>query len=164
VAERKLSKPLRGVYSHRNLETFRHMREFRVEPGELEAYEQGQRLTSSDLFQPGDRVDVSGNSKGRGTAGVMKRHGFQGARATHGTHEYFRHGGAIGCSATPSRVLPGMRMAGHYGNKRVTVQNLLVMRAHPDHDVILVRGAVPGPNGGLVLIRRAVKSPRAATA
>ena len=104
-------------------------------------------------------VDVVGVSKGKGFAGVMKRHGFAGLKASHGTHRVHRAPGAIGACATPSRVFKGMRMAGQHGNSRVTVLNLTVVQADPERNLLLVRGAVPGPEGGLVMVRSAVKSP-----
>jgi large subunit ribosomal protein L3 len=103
-------------------------------------------------------VDVVGVSKGKWFSGVMKRHGFAGLKASHGTHRVHRAPGAIGACATPSRVFKGMRMAGHQGNSRVTVLNLTVVQADPERNLLLVKGAVPGPEGGLVMVRSAVKS------
>jgi large subunit ribosomal protein L3 len=105
------------------------------------------------LFAPGEKVSVTGASKGKGFAGVMKRHGFHGGRATHGCLTP-RGAGSIGCAADPSRVFPGRRMAGHAGNRRTTVKNLTVVDVRPEYGVILLRGAVPGPNGGLVLLKK----------
>jgi large subunit ribosomal protein L3 len=107
-----------------------------------------------DLFVVGDIVKVIGTSKGRGFAGVMKRHGFSGPVAGHGTHEFFRHGGAIGAHTFPGRVWKGLRMPGRMGGARVTVNNLKVVRVDVDANLIMVRGAVPGPNKGLVLVRK----------
>lgn len=134
---------------------FRVLREFSVGPDE--AYTAGHEVRVGDVFRPGEYVDVTGTSKGRGFAGVMKRHGFGGFPGSHGTHEYFRHGGSIGNRSFPGRVFKGKRMAGHYGAERVTVQNLQVIAVYPEENVMLVRGAVPGPNGGIVLVRKAVK-------
>ena len=105
-------------------------------------------------------VDVVGTSKVRGFAGVMKRHNMHGAKASHGVHEFFRHGGSIGMSATPGRVFKGKRMAGHYGAERVTVQNLTVHEVDAENGMILIRGGIPGPNGGLVMVKDAVKRRR----
>ena len=130
--------------------------EFRSAP-EAE-YEVGQQLNVSELFEKGDIVDVTGTSKGRGFAGVMKRHGFSGHKATHGTHESFRGAGAIGACAYPGRVFKGKRMPGHMGAVRVTTQNLEVVDVRAEENLIFVRGGVPGPRGGRVLIRWAAKA------
>lgn len=136
---------------------FQVLREFRLddEPGELSA---GQELGVDGFFKAGDRIDVVGLSKGRGYAGVIKRHGFGGFPGSHGTHEYFRHGGSIGNRSYPGRVFKGKRMAGQYGNDRVTTQNLEVIAIRPAEHLLLVRGAVPGARGGVVLIHPAVKA------
>jgi large subunit ribosomal protein L3 len=114
-------------------------------------------------FYNGEIVDVTGTSKGRGYTGVIKRHNFHMSRATHGTHEFFRHGGSIGSSAWPSKVWKGKKMAGQYGNTRVTTQNVKIERIDPDNGLILLRGAVPGPVGGIVTVRSAIKRSRAAS-
>lgn len=138
-----------------NERVFRVLREFPPDPS-LQ-YRVGEDVRVEQVFKVGDFVDVSGTSKGRGFAGVMKRHGFGGFPGSHGTHEYFRHGGSIGNRSFPGRVFKGKRMAGHYGNERVTVQNLKVVAVHPEENALLVRGALPGPRGGIVMVRRAVK-------
>ena len=117
----------------------------------------GQQITVAEVFKEGDIVDVSGTSKGRGFAGVIKRHGFGGFPGSHGTHEYFRHGGSIGNRSFPGRVFKGKRMAGQFGNERITTQNLRVVAVRPEENLLLVRGAVPGSRNGLVVIRHAVK-------
>lgn len=131
------------------------VREFRTD-GEDHGCEVGQQLTLEVL---GDvsHVDVIGTSKGRGTAGVMKRHNFSGQRASHGVKRVHRHGGSIGMSADPSRVVKGMRMSGRYGNARATVRNLQVVQIDAENNMLLVRGAVPGPNGGYLMIRKTNK-------
>lgn len=134
---------------------FAVLREFRLN-GE-ETFELGQELKVADLFKQGDTVDVTGVTKGRGYAGVIKRHGFGGFPGSHGTHEYFRHGGSIGNRSYPGRVFKGKRMAGQMGNDRVTTQNLTVVAVRAEENIILVRGAVPGARNGIVLIRPAVK-------
>jgi large subunit ribosomal protein L3 len=134
---------------------FRVLKEFRATSGD--AYSVGQQVAVADLFKVGDRIDVAGTSKGRGFTGLLKRHNFSGFPGSHGTHEYFRHGGSIGNRSYPGRVFKGKRMAGQYGNERVTVQNLEVIEVRPDDNLLLVRGAIPGANGGTVMITRAVK-------
>jgi large subunit ribosomal protein L3 len=134
---------------------FSVLREFRVPDGE--AYTVGQEVTVESLFKPGDLVDVTGTTKGRGYAGVIKRHGFGGFPGSHGTHEYFRHGGSIGNRSYPGRVFKGKRMAGQYGNDRNTTQNLEVIEVRAEERLLLVRGAVPGARNGVVLIRPAIK-------
>ena len=108
--------------------------------------------------EEGDLIDVTGVSKGKGYQGVVKRHHFSGSNATHGAHEYFRHGGSIGNRTHPGRVFKNKRMSGHMGDERVTTQNLAVVAVRPDDNVLLVRGAVPGARGGLLVIRPAVKT------
>lgn len=134
---------------------FQVLREFRV--GEGEQYTVGQEISVESVFKPGDRVDVSGTSKGRGYSGVIKRHGFSGFPGSHGTHEYFRHGGSIGNRSYPGRVFKGKRMAGQYGNERVTTQGLEVVAVRPNEHLLLVRGAVPGARNGVVIVRPTVK-------
>ncbi len=136
-------------------EAKRFIREFRTD-GEEHGLEVGQKLSVGDMAEIGF-VDVVGTSKGRGTAGVMKRHNFSGQRASHGVKRVHRHPGSIGMSADPSRVLKGTRMAGRYGNSRTTVRNLKVVRIDEENNMLLVKGAVPGPNGGYVMIRKTNK-------
>ena len=127
----------------------RLVREFRIP---VEDYEVGQEI-GVDVFTDVKAVDVIGTSKGRGTAGAMKRHNFRGQRASHGVKKCHRHLGGTGCSADPSRLFKGRRMAGHYGSARCTVRNLKVVRIDAENNLLLVRGAIPGPNGGYVVIR-----------
>jgi large subunit ribosomal protein L3 len=131
----------------------RFVREIR---GSTDGYDVGQEVTVSALAEV-KAVDVTGVSKGRGYAGVMKRHGFAGQRASHGVKKVHRHAGGTGMSATPSRLFKGRRMAGQYGHDRVTVRNLKVVRIDAENDLLLVRGAVPGPSGGLLVIRETNK-------
>lgn len=153
----RLNRPQVGVFLKAGIDAPRkHVREVRVSESDLEDYEVGQEL-GPDLFSVGEFVDVSGTSKGRGFTGVMKRHNFAGAKASHGVHEFFRHGGSIGASAYPARVFKGKKMAGQHGNARTTIQNLRVVKVLPEDSAILIKGAVPGPNGGIVEIRQAVK-------
>ena len=132
------------------------VREFRCDDGP-HGFEVGQEL-SAGLVSEWAFVDVIGTSKGRGTAGVMKRHNFSGMRASHGVHRVHRHGGSIGQSADPSRVIRGTRMPGRFGGVRVTVRNLRVVRADTESNVVLVEGAIPGPNGGYVVLRYSAKN------
>ncbi|RAL23804.1 50S ribosomal protein L3 [Lujinxingia litoralis] len=156
-AKWRLSKPRVGVFLKAGIDKPRRfVREFRVAEGSLDSYEVGQEL-GADTFDLGAFIDVTGTSKGRGFTGVMKRHNFAGTKASHGVHEFFRHGGSIGMSAYPGRVFKGKKMAGQYGNTRVTVQNLRVVQIMAEENVILIKGAVPGPNGGIVTLRSAVK-------
>ena len=136
---------------------FQVLREFRLEE-DAAALAAGDELTVEGLFKEGDKVDVTGVSKGRGYTGVVKRHGFGGFPASHGTHEYFRHGGSIGNRSFPGRVFKNKRMAGQYGNERVTTQNIEVVAVRPAEHLVLVRGAVPGARGCIVLLRPAVKA------
>lgn len=135
----------------------RHIREF--EADDVSAHSVGEVL-KVDLFNPGQKVDVSGTSKGRGFAGVVKRHNFSGGPRTHGQSDRLRAPGSIGSGTTPGRVWKGTRMAGRMGGKRVTVQNLEVVRVIPEQDLLLIRGSVPGARNGLVMVRKAVKGDR----
>jgi large subunit ribosomal protein L3 len=161
VRPRDLTKPMKGHFETHDATPGRSVVELRTD--DAAAYQPGQEITV-DVFRPGDLVDVVGVSKGHGTSGVMKRHGFHGLRASHGTERKHRAPGAIGACATPSRVFKGMPMAGQFGNIRVTVLNLEVVQADPERGLLLVKGAVPGPNGGLVMARTAVKAPAKAGA
>src|SRR5512132_4408038 len=153
---RDVTKPVKGHFDKADAEPSRHLVELRTEGDG--GYELGQQVTA-DVFEVGEKVDVVGVSKGKGFSGVMKRHGFAGLRSSHGVHKKHRSPGAIGACATPSRVFKGMRMAGQAGNQRTTVLNLEVVQADPERGLLLVKGAVPGPNGGLVMVRSAVKTP-----
>jgi large subunit ribosomal protein L3 len=158
VRPRDLNRPMKGHFEAHDATPGRYVVELRTD--DASSYQPGQEVTV-DVFGPGDRVDVVGVSKGHGTSGVMKRHGFRGLKASHGTERKHRAPGAIGACATPSRVFKDMPMAGQYGNVRVTVLNLEVVQADAERGLLLVKGAVPGPNGGLVMARSAVESPAA---
>jgi large subunit ribosomal protein L3 len=152
-----VTKPMKGHYDKHGVEEpRRHLVELRTD--EAGSYAPGQELRA-DVFAVGDMVDVVGVSKGKGFSGVMRRHGFSGLRASHGVQKKHRSPGSIGACATPSRVFKGMRMAGQHGNTRVTVLNLEVVQADAERNLLLVKGAVPGPNGGLVMVRSAAKTP-----
>jgi large subunit ribosomal protein L3 len=156
VRARDVTKPLQGHFEKAGVDAGRHLVELRTD--DAGSYEVGQHVTV-DTFAPGDIVDVVGVSKGKGFSGVMKRHGFSGLRSSHGVEKKHRSPGSIGACATPSRVFKGKRMAGQFGNQRVTMLNLEVVQSDPERNLLLVKGAVPGPNGGLVMVRSAVKAP-----
>jgi large subunit ribosomal protein L3 len=153
--ESLFSKPERGHFAKAGVAPKRYLFESRLSDEELEGLEVGQELTV-ERFEVGSRIDAIGTSKGRGFAGVVKRHGFKVKRRTHGTHEYFRHPGSVGAGAWPGRVFKGMKHAGQMGNERSTVQNLEVVKVDPEHNLLLVRGAVPGHKNGVVRIRSTV--------
>jgi len=150
----RVNKPERGHFEKAGVTPRRHVVELRTD--DAADYSLGQEITV-DLFEAGARVDVVGTSKGKGTAGVMKRHNFRGLGAGHGTQRKHRAPGSIGGCATPGRVFKGLRMAGRMGNERVTVQNLTVHAIDSEKGLLLIKGAIPGPNGVLVLVRNAVK-------
>ena len=150
VPEKKLSKPEAGHLAKLKIPTARHLVELRLK--DVSGFKVGQEL-KADVFAKGERADVVGVAKGKGFAGVMKRHNFHGKSASHGTERKHRSPGSIGACATPSRVFRGMKMAGHMGHHRVTMLNLEVVEADASKDLLLIRGAVPGPAGGVVLIR-----------
>ena len=159
--EGNLTKAQLGHLKKADAPPTRHLAELRVD--DLSGFEVGQ-VVVADLFEAGERVDVTGISKGKGFTGVMARHNFKGQGASHGNHKKHRAPGAIGACATPSRVFKGMRLPGQHGNSRVTTLNLEVVEADADRGLLLIRGSVPGPSGSLVFVRNAVKSPaKAAT-
>ena len=151
----RLSKPELGHLKAASADATKYLAELRVD--DLSGFEIGQVL-KADVFAAGERVDVTGISKGHGFSGVMKRHNFSGQGASHGNHKKHRAPGAIGACATPARVFKGVRMAGRYGNSRITTLNLEVVEGDAERNLLLVRGAVPGPSGGLVFVRNAVKT------
>ena len=150
----RVSRPLSGHFQKSGKGPFYVLKEFPLD--ELGEYKLGQEITL-DVFKIGDFVDVTGTSKGKGVTRVMKRHGFSGASASHGTHEYFRHGGAIGAAATPSKTFKGKKMPGNFGNNRVTVQNLKIIDIRLERNLLLVKGAIPGSINSIVTIREAKK-------
>ncbi len=152
IKPQRINKPATGHLKKAGVEGSRFLREFRLGPGD-DDFKAGDRVLV-DQFKPKDKVDVIGVSKGRGFAGVVKRHHFRGGEGTHGSM-FHRAPGSIGASSFPSRVLPGMRMGGQMGNARVTVRNLEVVEVDLEDNVLVVKGAVPGPNGGYVVVRRA---------
>jgi large subunit ribosomal protein L3 len=155
IDPRKVNKPAAGHFDKAGVTPRRHLTEVRT--ADASEYTLGQELTVDGVFEAGQLVDVVGTSKGKGTAGVMKRHNFKGVSASHGSHRNHRKPGSIGASSTPSRVFKGMRMAGRMGAERVTVMNLKVQAVDAEKGLILVKGAVPGARGRLVFVRNAVK-------
>jgi 50S ribosomal protein L3, bacterial len=155
IDPRKVNKPAAGHFEKAGVTPRRHLTELRT--ADAAEYSLGQELTVDGTFEAGQRVDVVGTSKGKGTAGVMKRHNFKGVSASHGAHRNHRKPGSIGASSTPSRVFKGMRMAGRMGGERVTVLNLTVHSVDAEKGLLLVKGAVPGARGRIVFVRNAVK-------
>ncbi len=155
IDPRKVTKPLEGHFDAAGVTPRRYVAEIRT--ADAADYSLGQELTVDGTFEPGQLVDVVGTSKGKGTAGVMKRHNFQGVSSSHGAHRNHRKPGSIGASSTPSRVFKGMRMAGRMGGERVTVLNLTVQAVDAEKGLLLVKGAVPGARGRTVYVRTAVK-------
>ncbi len=154
--ESLFNKPESGHFAKAGVSPTRHLSESRLSAEEAEGLEVGQQI-KVDLFEVGQRVDTIGTSKGRGFAGVVKRHGFAIKKRTHGTHEYFRHPGSIGAGAWPARVFKGMKLPGQMGNERVTVERLEVVKVDLERNLLFLRGAVPGHRDGLVWVRNAKK-------
>ena len=150
-----VTKPLLGHFKKNDIAPKRTLREFRVD--DISAFEIG-GIVKADTFAEGDRIDVTGKSKGKGYAGVIKRWNFHRLKESHGSGPVARHGGSMGACSTPSRVWKGKKMAGHLGAERVTVQNLTVVKVDAENNLIAIKGAVPGPNGGIVVIRDSVKA------
>jgi large subunit ribosomal protein L3 len=155
IDPRKVTKPLSGHFAKAGVTPRRHVVELRT--SSIEGYEVGQEF-GAEVFADGASVDITGTTKGKGTAGVMKRHGFSGVSSSHGAHRNHRKPGSIGGCSTPGRVFKGMRMSGRMGVDKQTTQSLRVVRVDAERGLLLIEGAVPGPRGGLVLIRTAVKS------
>jgi large subunit ribosomal protein L3 len=152
--ENAINKPAQGHFKKANVPPLRILREFRVD--NVENFQVGEQLTA-EIFSAGELVDISGTSKGKGFSGVMKRWGFKGGKATHGA-ETHRAGGAIGASAAPSRVFKGLPMAGRMGGKRTTVQSLEVVKVDVERNLLVIKGSVPGPRNGILMVRKAVKA------
>ena len=154
IDPRKVNKPLTGHFEKAGVTPRRHLVEVRT--ADAESYELGQEL-SVELFEAGQKIDIVGTTKGKGFAGVMKRHGFSGVGASHGAHKNHRKPGSIGACATPGRVFKGLRMAGRMGNVRHTTLNLTVHAVDTEKSLLLIKGALPGARGSVVLVRTAVK-------
>lgn len=149
----RVNRPDGGQFKQADVSPGLLIREFRVSEADAGRFEVGQKIGVADLFQPGDRVDVTGRSKGRGFAGVIKRHRFKSFVASHGTHEHFRHSGSIGQNMNPGRVFPGLRMPGHMGDVRVTQIGLRVAGIDAEHDIVLINGSVPGFRTAFITVR-----------
>ncbi len=151
----KVNKPMKGHFAKGDVAPKKVLREFRLD--DISTYKVGD-LIKADIFAEGDKVDAVGTSKGKGYAGVIKRWNFSRLKMSHGTGPVARHGGSLGASSTPSRVMKGKKMAGHLGAERVTVQNLEVVKIDAENNIIAVKGAVPGPKGGIVVLQDSVKA------
>ncbi|AYF77097.1 50S ribosomal protein L3 [Nocardia yunnanensis] len=154
IDPRKVNKPVSGQFAKAGVTPRRHIAELRV--ADAAAFEVGQEI-NADAFEEGSYVDVTGTSKGKGFAGTMKRHGFRGQGASHGAQAVHRRPGSIGGCSTPGRVFKGMRMSGRMGNDRVTTQNLSVHKVDAENGLLLIKGAIPGRTGGIVIVKSAVK-------
>jgi large subunit ribosomal protein L3 len=155
VKPKHLTKPMGGHFKKSDVAPKKFLREFRFE--DTDAYNVGD-IIKADAFEVGKKVDVTGTSKGKGYAGVIKRWNFHRLKETHGSGPVARHGGSMGACSTPSRVWKGKKMAGHLGAEKVTVQNLAVVKVDAENDLIAIKGAIPGPNGGIVIIKDTVKA------
>ena len=153
--ERKLNKPEKGLFEKVNVPAKKYLREFRVE--DVDAFEIGQEIKVEEMFQEGDKIDISGISKGKGFQGVIKRYGYGRGPESHGS-KYHRRVGSLGAGSTPAKVFKGRKMPGHMGAEKVTVQNLTIVRVDGERNLLLVKGAVPGPRGGFVVIKETVKT------
>ena len=151
----KVTKPLQGHFAKADVAPKKTLKEFRFD--DTDAYNVGD-VIKADVFEAGNKVDVTGTSKGKGTAGVIKRWNFSRLKETHGTGPCVRHGGSIGMCSDPSRVFKGKKMAGHLGAEKVTVQNLTVVKVDAENNLIAIKGAIPGPNKGIVVIKDAIKA------
>ena len=154
-AARRPTKPVTGHFAKAGIDASRYLVELRLE--DIGEYEAGSEI-KADVFDEGEVVDVIGVTKGKGFAGTMKRHNFKGQGASHGNQAKHRAPGSIGACATPARVFKGTRMSGHMGHRRVTTLNLRVIKADPERNLLLIRGAIPGPRGGLVMVRSSVRT------
>ncbi|NLM75758.1 MAG: 50S ribosomal protein L3 [Clostridiaceae bacterium] len=155
IPERKVNKPLKGLFEKAKVSPKRHLKEFRLD--DISAYNPGDEIKVEDMFQSGDKVDITGISKGKGFAGTTKRYGTARGPMSHGSG-YHRGIGSMGAVSDPSRIFKGKKMPGHMGAERVTVQNLSVVRVDAERGLLLVKGAVPGPKGGLLIIKDSVKA------
>jgi large subunit ribosomal protein L3 len=156
-----MGRPMAGALKKAGIDhSPRFLREVRVDASEVSKYAVGSMVKAEEIFKPGDVVDVVGVSKGKGYQGVMKMHKMSGFRATHGTHEFFRHGGSVGCRLTPGRVHKGKRMSGRMGFNKCTSSDLVIVKVMSETGVVLVKGAVPGPANGIVVLKGSTKNVR----
>lgn len=154
----RIGKALTGHFAKSGEGIPLHVAEIRLTAEAVAGFTAGQTIGAGDVFAAGQTVDITGTSKGRGFTGVMKRHNFAGFERSHGVHEYFRHGGSIGTRLTPGMTLKGKKMPGHYGSEQVTLQNIFVARVDAERNLLFLRGSVPGPKGGIIKVRKAVKA------
>ncbi|MCB0335927.1 MAG: 50S ribosomal protein L3 [Bdellovibrionales bacterium] len=162
--QQRVNKPDLGNFAKAGKGAFYHSKEIRCDAEALGWESLGQEVSVGEIFEAGQKVDVTGISMGRGFAGVVKKYGVRGQPASRGTHEMFRHIGSIGCRKSPGRVFKNRKMPGHYGHNRVTVQNLKVVAVKPEQNILLVKGAVPGPKGTMITVKKAAKGYRPSTA
>jgi large subunit ribosomal protein L3 len=156
--DKHTTKPMLGHFSRAGVSPKHFLFEVPLNPENLEVFEIGQEVRCGETFEAGKKVDVMGVSKGRGFSGVVKRWGFQTHGASHGTHEFFRHGGALSAGTYPGRVFRGKKMAGQYGNKRVTTLGLSLVKIDPERNLLFIRGGIPGHRNGLVRVRKSVRA------
>lgn len=156
LPSKQINRPQAGHYARSGVAPSKHLVEFPVD--DVDEYKLGQQISVGDIFEAGQKADVTGVSRGKGFAGVIKRHGFKGQGASHGAHKIHRAPGAIGACATPARVFKGKRLPGRMGGERTTVLNLDVVKVDVERDLLMIRGAVPGPKGAVLVIREAVKA------
>lgn len=154
VSEKRLNKPDKGQFAKVKLAPARYLREFRTE--DIDGFEVGQSISVADMFQAGDKIDVSGISKGKGFQGTIKRYGQSGGPETHGSM-YHRRVGSMGSNTTPARVFKGKKLPGHMGSVKITIQNLNIVRVDSERNLLLVKGAVPGPKGNLLIVKNSIK-------
>jgi len=159
--EKGLSKPMEGHFKKAGVAPTKFLREIRVEPGEIEKYQVGQTINAADIFKVGDKIDVTGISRGKGFAGVVKKYHFKGNSMTRGTHEYRRHPGSIGMREWPGKVLKNKRLPGHMGDVQVTIQNIPIFRIDNKRNLLFIKGAVPGSPGKLLMVKSTVKVKKA---
>jgi large subunit ribosomal protein L3 len=159
--EKHTNKPLAGFYKKAGQAPKKIVRELRLAADEVAKYEIGEKIAVDKVFEVGQFVDAQSRTRGRGFTGVVRRWSFAGFVSSHGTHEYFRHGGSIGTNMTPGRTLPGLKMPGHYGDETVSMLNLKVAKLLPEEDLILVEGGIPGSTNSTVVLRGAVKKKNA---
>lgn len=155
IRERLVNKPVTGHFKKANIQVLRHLRELKLE--DAENYEVGQEI-KADVFEEGEHVDISGTSKGKGFAGVIKRHNQARSRMSHGGGPVHRSPGSMGACASPARVFKQTKLPGHMGHEKVTVQNLEIVRVDAERNLLLIRGAIPGPKGGLVTVKESIKT------
>jgi large subunit ribosomal protein L3 len=159
--EKHTNKPLAGFYKKAGQAPKKIVRELRLAADEVAKYEIGEKIAVDKVFEVGQFVDAQSRTRGRGFTGVVRRWSFAGFVSSHGTHEYFRHGGSIGTNMTPGRTLPGLKMPGHYGDETVSMLNLKIAKLLPEEDLILVEGGIPGSTNSTVVLRGAVKKKNA---